>query len=93
MCVRSCFSTTFNVKILNNELAEADVFCNHSLSLQTCELEHEEPIAHVENSRSEDMFSTVCFSELEEPFSHTQQFDIDDSTCSNSMFESFNASG
>ena len=73
--------------ILNNELDEADVFCNQSLFLQTCELELEEPIAHVENSRSEDMFSTVSVSELEKPFSHTQQCcSIDDSTCSNGMF-------
>ena len=72
--------------ILNNELAEADAFCKQSLFLKTCELEHEEPMAHVENSRSEDMFSTVSF-QLEEPFSHTQQFgSIDDNTCSNSMF-------
>ena len=45
------------------------------------------PLRMLKNSRSEDMFSTVSFSELEEPFSHTQQFDsIDDSTCSNSTF-------
>ena len=80
--------TLNNTSLAVDELTEADMFCSRHLFSQTCEFE---PMSQIEKPCRENMFLSDSSSELEEPFSCTQQFSSHED-CSNSMFEKFSLS-